>query len=97
MKTCPAREGSLAIEKVECLAEIDNRDGVSTAYVNAVDPAEFSGPVPLSSEAPDKRTGGVEDHNFRRARVRDYDSALGEESGTLHAVERNLIPTIQGI
>ena len=93
---CPPRERPIPVEEVERLESIDNGDGVSAAYVNADDIPEFSRPFPSPSKAGDQRAGGVEYHHFGGARVCNDDSAIGEESRTLHEVERNLAPIIHG-
>ena len=81
---------------MERLAGIDNGDRVSTAYVDCDDRLEFARSFPSPSKARDQRAGGVEYHHFGGARVCNDDSAIGEESRALHAVERNLVPIIHG-
>jgi len=56
------------------------------------DRLEFARPLPSTAEAPDKPAGGVEYHHFAGTCVRDDDSTIGEESGTPHALKRDLVP-----
>ena len=78
---------------MESLAGIDNGDGVFAAYVNRDDGLELSRALPPPSKTPDKRTGGVEYHHFAGACVRNDDSTIREEPGTLHALKCNIVPT----
>ncbi len=78
---------------MESLAGIDNGDGVFAAYVNRDDGLEFSRPLPAPSKTRDKRTGGVEHHHVAGTCVRNDDSTIREELGTLYALKSNIVPT----
>ena len=75
------------------MAGIDHGDGVFAAHVNCDDGLEFSRPLPSPSKTGDKRAGGVEYHHFAGACVCNDDSTIPKESGTPHALKRNLVPT----
>ena len=73
-----------------------DRYGIAAAYLKADDVPKFSRTLAPPPEATGKRAGGVEDQHFGSARVGDDDSTIREESGALHTVEWNLVPSSVG-